>query len=121
MSAFWRPGGAAPWETDRESAREQDLATVTHNPNARLSLDVQRRARPIAAVRREILYLLERYRTLVIVGSTGCGKTTQIPQFLNEAGWAADQRCVVMLTATARSGNHNSKPRGRRVGRQMWH
>eukprot|EP01047_Picozoa_sp_COSAG01_P021652 COSAG01_NODE_1261_length_11001_cov_11.811961_15_plen_606_part_00 len=68
---------------------------MVHNPNARLSLDVQRRALPIARVRDELLYLCERYRTVVLVGATGCGKTTQVPQFLHEAGWAAGPRCVV--------------------------
>lgn len=30
---------------------------------------------------------MEKYQTVVIVGSTGSGKTTQIPQYLHEAGW----------------------------------
>lgn len=30
--------------------------------------------------RNYILYLLENYQTVVIVGETGCGKSTQIPQ-----------------------------------------
>lgn len=30
--------------------------------------------------RNHIIYLLEKYRTLIIVGETGCGKSTQIPQ-----------------------------------------
>ena len=32
---------------------------------------------------------MEQHATLVIVGETGSGKTTQIPQYLAEAGWAA--------------------------------
>lgn len=31
-------------------------------------------------LRNHILYLVENYQTLVIVGETGCGKSTQIPQ-----------------------------------------
>lgn len=30
--------------------------------------------------RNNILYLVESYQTMIIVGETGCGKTTQIPQ-----------------------------------------
>ena len=36
------------------------------------------------------MYLLEKFQTVVIVGETGCGKSTQIPQYLVEAGWGAD-------------------------------
>eukprot|EP01126_Amoeba_proteus_P055072 TRINITY_DN6810_c0_g1_i5.p1 TRINITY_DN6810_c0_g1~~TRINITY_DN6810_c0_g1_i5.p1 ORF type:complete len:531 (+),score=94.48 TRINITY_DN6810_c0_g1_i5:246-1838(+) len=41
-----------------------------------------------------LLYLLENYSTIVIVGSTGCGKSTQIPQYLDEAGWTKGGRLV---------------------------
>jgi hypothetical protein len=45
---------------------------------------------PAEHVRRELLYLLETHATVVVMGETGCGKTTQIPKFLHEAGWTAD-------------------------------
>jgi hypothetical protein len=83
---FWKPGAPAPWAVDRENEREQAATAVIPNLNARLSLDVQRRSLPIAELRSQVLYLVERYLTVVIVGSTGCGKSTQIPQYLNEAG-----------------------------------
>ncbi|KAJ9517335.1 hypothetical protein QJQ45_016702 [Haematococcus lacustris] len=39
--------------------------------------------------RRELLYLVEQHATVIVLGDTGSGKTTQIPQFLHEAGWTA--------------------------------
>lgn len=36
----------------------------------------------------QIIYLLEKYQVLVVVGETGCGKSTQLPQFLHEYGFA---------------------------------
>lgn len=33
---------------------------------------------PVAAHRREILYLVENHATLILVGETGCGKSTQV-------------------------------------------
>jgi Zn-dependent alcohol dehydrogenase len=44
----------------------------------------------VEGVRRELLYLVERHATVIVVGETGCGKTTQIPRFLHEAGWTAE-------------------------------
>jgi len=31
---------------------------------------------------------------LIVVGQTGCGKTTQLPQYLHEAGWASDGNVI---------------------------
>ncbi|GFH07699.1 uncharacterized protein HaLaN_02534, partial [Haematococcus lacustris] len=44
---------------------------------------------PVARCRRELLYLVEQHATVIVLGDTGSGKTTQIPQFLHEAGWTA--------------------------------
>jgi ATP-dependent RNA helicase DDX35 len=38
----------------------------------------------------QILFLLENYQVLIVVGDTGCGKSTQIPQFLVEANWCRE-------------------------------
>ena len=43
---------------------------------------------------KEILYMLEKYSVLVVVGETGSGKSTQIPQYLMEAGWTQGNRLV---------------------------
>lgn len=44
---------------------------------------------PSLPCRREILYLVEKHATTVIVGETGSGKSTQIPQYLLESGWCS--------------------------------
>jgi len=41
---------------------------------------MQRQRLPIFKNKDHIIYLLEKYQTLVLVGETGCGKSTQIPQ-----------------------------------------
>lgn len=64
------------------------------NPNERLSLGQQRMNLPIYKYRTHILYLVEKYPTTIIVGHTGCGKTTQIPQYLHESGWTGGNRVV---------------------------
>ncbi|KAJ1624520.1 pre-mRNA-splicing factor ATP-dependent RNA helicase PRP16 [Pavlovales sp. CCMP2436] len=93
---FWRPGSEAPPASaalDRGGAND-DHASAVPNANAGLSLTQQRVRLPVFASRREILYLVETHQTVVIVGHTGCGKTTQIPQYLCEAGWTAGGRVV---------------------------
>ncbi|KAF6259921.1 putative DEAH [Scenedesmus sp. NREL 46B-D3] len=56
---------------------------------------------PVESVKRELLFLVESHATVVVVGETGCGKTTQIPRFLHEAGWTAGG-CQVVCTQPRR-------------------
>ena len=94
---LWKPGRPRPSAVahdvvDREITDE--VITVMQNPNARLSLSQQRVRLPIFANRRQLLYMVETLRTTIVVGHTGCGKTTQIPQYLHEAGWTAGGKVV---------------------------
>ncbi|CAG8812853.1 43026_t:CDS:10, partial [Gigaspora margarita] len=90
--AFWKPGTIAPGTSlDRETEKETNEALVTFvDRGTSLSIQQQRKRLPIYKSRDQILYLIEKYQTTIIVGHTGCGKTTQIPQYLNEAGWTAN-------------------------------
>uniref|UniRef100_A0A0N4V373 CDK5RAP1-like protein n=1 Tax=Enterobius vermicularis TaxID=51028 RepID=A0A0N4V373_ENTVE len=67
---------------------------VYNNPYLSLSIQQQRARLPIFKHRNQILYLLEKFRTLVIVGETGSGKSTQVPQYLLESGWASNGRKI---------------------------
>lgn len=67
--SFWRVG---------ETGQETPLRT---------SRELQPAELPIHRFRRELLYLLERYAVVVMVGPTGSGKTTQLPQMLLQQGW----------------------------------
>lgn len=69
---------------------------VHNNPYASLNIQQQRLRLPITKNRGHILYMCERYRTVIVVGETGCGKSTQVPQFLLEAGWASDGRQIAI-------------------------
>ncbi|RLN48273.1 hypothetical protein BBJ28_00000801 [Nothophytophthora sp. Chile5] len=97
MAAFWRPGAALPGvQTDAEAARElpadAEVPAVLFNPLHRLPLQAQRARLPVFAHREEILFAVETHATTILVGATGSGKTTQVPQYLLEAGWAAPRR-----------------------------
>ncbi|OLN95391.1 putative ATP-dependent RNA helicase DHX35, partial [Colletotrichum chlorophyti] len=49
---------------------------------------------PIAKHREALLYLIETKQVIIVVGQTGSGKTTQIPQFLEAAGWCSDGKII---------------------------
>ncbi|XP_023570652.1 probable ATP-dependent RNA helicase DHX35 isoform X2 [Octodon degus] len=94
---FWRPGTEGPGVSiseERQSVAENSGTTIVYNPYAALSIEQQRQKLPVFKLRNHILYLIENYQTVVIVGETGCGKSTQIPQYLAEAGWMAEGRIV---------------------------
>lgn len=50
---------------------------------------------PILAEEQQIMELINENSVVIIAGETGSGKTTQIPQFLYEAGYALKQQIAV--------------------------
>ena len=91
---FWKPGTKRPEPSDLENELAAEGLPVVFNPHALLSIQQQRRRLPIFESRRELLYMVETFSTVVVVGHTGCGKTTQLPQYLHEAGWTANDFAV---------------------------
>jgi len=55
-----------------------------------------RRTLPIFEHRVAFLYALERFGVALIIGDTGSGKSTQIPQYLHESGWTSNGRCIAV-------------------------
>ncbi|PIG86343.1 pre-mRNA-splicing factor ATP-dependent RNA helicase-like protein cdc28 [Aspergillus arachidicola] len=51
------------------------------------SIEDTRKSLPIYQFREEIIQAVHDHQVLIIVGETGSGKTTQIPQYLHEAGF----------------------------------
>lgn len=84
---FWKPGSKFPGvdaESDRQAEKEGESITAIYNPYERYSLDQQRQHLPIFKLRTQLLYCVERYKVLVIIGETGCGKTTRMYFFLTQ-------------------------------------
>ncbi|KAJ6504155.1 P-loop containing nucleoside triphosphate hydrolase protein [Mycena vitilis] len=58
------------------------------------SLDETRRNLPIYACRDELLQAIQQHQVLIVVAETGSGKTTQLPQYLHEAGYTAQGQMI---------------------------
>ena len=68
-----------------EAGKERSAAEIA-KANAKASLEETRKSLPVYAYREQIIAAVQEYQILIIVGETGSGKTTQIPQYLYEAG-----------------------------------
>ena len=84
---FWRPAS-----TD---AGRDEGSLLVNVQNKHLPIAHQRISLPIYQYRSHILYALELYSTVILVSETGTGKSTQIPQYLYEAGWSGNGKCIV--------------------------
>lgn len=82
MSVFWKPGTSGPGGVERGD----DSTQLVDRKLSHLPLDKQRRTLPIYRHRNSVLFALQKYRTVVIVGETGSGKTTQVGVHQNRAG-----------------------------------
>ena len=60
---------------------------------------------------------------MIIVGETGSGKTTQISQYLHEAGWTAGGRCIACLqprrVAATTVAQRVAEERGSKLGDEV--
>lgn len=53
-----------------------------------------RAALPIYQHRTQLVKAIENHQVTVVVGGTGSGKTTQLPQYLYELGWSTPEYMV---------------------------
>ena len=79
---------------DRLNELESQHELVKFNANRDSSIQVQRQQLPIFKYRNQILYALETHRVLIVVGETGSGKSTQLPQYLLESGWTSSTKSI---------------------------
>ena len=122
MSGFWKP---APVGLDpADSAESEDFVVQASFDRSRAPLAQQRLLLPIHKHKRAILYSLENFQYTVIVGDTGSGKSTQLPQYCVENGWAGNgfsvvctqPRRIAAMTLAHRVAQEVGCPLGTRVG-----
>ncbi|XP_016969045.1 probable ATP-dependent RNA helicase spindle-E [Drosophila rhopaloa] len=57
---------------------------------------------PIYAKREEILAAIVAHPVVILKGETGCGKTTQVPQYILDEGFKSGQYCNIVVTQPRR-------------------
>jgi pre-mRNA-splicing factor ATP-dependent RNA helicase DHX16 len=88
------------------------------------SMEETRKGLPIYQFREEIIQAVQDHQVLIIVGETGSGKTTQIPQYLHEAGYTNNSmkigctqpRRVAAMSVAARVAEEMGVKPGNEVG-----
>ena len=107
------------------SKEKQLLAQQIKAAEAKIAtIEDTRKSLPIYHYRNEMLAAIEQFQVLIIVGETGSGKTTQIPQYLHEAGYTKDDfivgctqpRRVAAMSVAARVAEEMGVKLGNEVG-----
>nr|XP_014718516.2 probable ATP-dependent RNA helicase DHX34 isoform X1 [Equus asinus]XP_014718517.2 probable ATP-dependent RNA helicase DHX34 isoform X1 [Equus asinus]XP_044615936.1 probable ATP-dependent RNA helicase DHX34 isoform X1 [Equus asinus]XP_044615937.1 probable ATP-dependent RNA helicase DHX34 isoform X1 [Equus asinus]XP_044615938.1 probable ATP-dependent RNA helicase DHX34 isoform X1 [Equus asinus] len=86
-------------------------------------LQRERAALPITQYASRILQTLERHQVVVVAGDTGCGKSTQVPQYLLAAGFShvacTQPRRIACISLAKRVGFESLSQYGSQVGYQI--
>ncbi|KAJ5232743.1 hypothetical protein N7468_005699 [Penicillium chermesinum] len=88
------------------------------------TMEETRKSLPIYQFRDQIIEAVAQHQVLIIVGETGSGKTTQIPQYLHEAGYTkgglkvgcTQPRRVAAMSVAARVAEEMGSKLGNEVG-----
>lgn len=63
---------------------------LTFGQKSKLSIQEQRKSLPIYKLKKELIQAVRDNQVLVVIGETGSGKTTQVTQYLAEAGYTTN-------------------------------
>ncbi|KGN53521.2 hypothetical protein Csa_014615 [Cucumis sativus] len=92
---FWRPS-----MTKEELTKKVGSYTLKNVAN--MKKISERSKLPIASFEDVITSTVESHQVVLISGETGCGKTTQVPQFLLDYMWGKGETCKIVCTQPRR-------------------
>ncbi|GLT94049.1 hypothetical protein SLE2022_118120 [Rubroshorea leprosula] len=92
-----------PLMNKAEISRKAELlaSRIESTKNLRQIVEVRSKL-PIASFREIITSTVESHQVVLISGETGCGKTTQVPQFLLDNMWGKGEACKIVCTQPRR-------------------
>lgn len=101
-----------------------NLTSVSHTLLPAQSMEDTRKSLPIYTYRDQLLEAIKEHQVLIVVAETGSGKTTQLPQYLHEAGYTANgqkvgctqPRRVAAMSVAARVADEMGTKVGYEVG-----
>ncbi|XP_024993448.1 DExH-box ATP-dependent RNA helicase DExH6 isoform X1 [Cynara cardunculus var. scolymus] len=89
--------------------KKADIAKKLESLAARMESDIKlkqitegRSKLPIASFKDVITSTIESHQVVLISGETGCGKTTQVPQYMLDYMWSKGDACKVICTQPRR-------------------
>ena len=117
---------SAPGQGDPAHRRPSFYVTVKRNPE----IQQARSKLPMFLQEQQVMEAIGDKDVIVLCGATGCGKSTQLPQFLYEAGYGhaggvpgmigcTQPRRVAAITTAKRISKELNMPLGRQVGFQV--
>jgi pre-mRNA-splicing factor ATP-dependent RNA helicase DHX16 len=121
----WNLGSTMAGEGKQLTQEQRFLeAQIEAAEKKALSIQETRKSLPIYKYRDEFIAAIEQHQILVLVGETGSGKTTQLPQYLHEAGYTKDglkvgctqPRRVAAMSVAARVAEEMGVKVGNEVG-----
>lgn len=89
------PHAAVAPVADHAPARQRSVPSLGPTRARRIdrpaATQAARHELPILAMEQEIMEAVDEHDVILLCGETGCGKTTQVPQFLLEAGYGCGE------------------------------
>ena len=108
-------------ENENHESEIEEISSKTLTPHEKILIG--RKKLPVYTYREEFLQAVRDNKVLIVVGETGSGKTTQIPQYLHEAGWSklgkigcTQPRRVAAMSVAARVSQEMNVKLGQEVG-----
>ena len=114
-------GGLNQMQSQEERLLAQQMLAAERKAK---TIEEKRKTLPVYQYRKEFLDAVAEFQILIVVGETGSGKTTQLPQYLYEAGYCANgtkvgctqPRRVAAMSVAARVAEEMGVKVGNEVG-----
>lgn len=107
-----------------EGSKEKKEEDKSEYQKICMSIEETKKSLPVYPFRDSLIEAIRKYQILIVEGETGSGKTTQIPQYLHEAGFTKDgkkigctqPRRVAAMSVSARVAQEMNVKLGNEVG-----